>query len=193
MLQARYDANTAASLMQCVMEVVNPPALKNHQWIFKGISEWEVRVDGLKMKQNEDISPPIKIVVLVDMLLKKYQDICFQQATGISSEPATQEKYEELRDKIMSRAGQRVSMSTPVPMDFGALTHGPCPPSIVDEWGEFWNQGPPAMSMSYEEPVSYQYQNVYDIDSVGKGFQKGRGYGKGKGDGSCNICGQMDH
>ena len=25
MLQARYDANTAASLMQCVMEVVNPP------------------------------------------------------------------------------------------------------------------------------------------------------------------------
>ena len=26
MLQAKYDANTAASLMQCVMEVVSPPA-----------------------------------------------------------------------------------------------------------------------------------------------------------------------
>jgi len=38
MLQARYDANTAASLLQCVMEVVNPPTLKNHQGIFKGIT-----------------------------------------------------------------------------------------------------------------------------------------------------------
>ena len=93
MLQARYDANTAASLMQCVMEVVNPPVLKTHQGILKGISEWEMRVDGLKMKHNEDISPPIKIAVLVGMLPKEYQDICFQQATGISSEAATQEKY----------------------------------------------------------------------------------------------------
>ena len=30
-LQARYDANTAASLLQCVMEVVSPPTIKNHQ------------------------------------------------------------------------------------------------------------------------------------------------------------------
>ena len=88
MLQARYDANTTASLMQCVMEVVNPPALKNHQGIFKGISEWEVGVDGLEMKHNEDISPPIKIAVLVGMLPEEYQDIC---ATGISSDAATQE------------------------------------------------------------------------------------------------------
>ena len=93
----------------------------------------------------------------------------------------------------MSMAGQRVSMSTPVPMDIGALTHGPCPPSMVDEWGEFWNQGPQGMSMGYEEPHSYQHQNIYDIDSVGKGFQKGKGFGKGKGDGSCHICGQMGH
>ena len=41
MLQARFDANTAASLMQCVMEVVNLPASKNHQGILKGISEWQ--------------------------------------------------------------------------------------------------------------------------------------------------------
>ena len=114
----------------------------------------------------DDISSPIKITVLVGMVPQEYQDICFQQATGISSEAATQEKYDELRDKIMSMAGQRVSMSTPVPMDIGALTHGPCPPSMVDEWGEFRNQGSPGMSMSYEEPHSYQYQNVYDIDSV---------------------------
>ena len=56
--------------MQCVMEVVSPPALKNHQGILKGISDWEVRVDGLKIKHNEDIPPPIKIDVLVGMLSK---------------------------------------------------------------------------------------------------------------------------
>ena len=48
MLQARHNANTAANLMQCVMEVVNPPVLKNHQGILKRISEWEVMADGLK-------------------------------------------------------------------------------------------------------------------------------------------------
>ena len=98
--------------------------------------------DGLRVKHNEDISSPIKIAVLVGMLPKEYQDICFQQATGISSEAATQEKYDELRDKIMSMAGQRVSMGTPVPMDIGALTHGPCPPSMVDEWGNFGTRVP---------------------------------------------------
>ena len=114
--------------MQCVMEVVNPPGLKNHQGILKGISEWEVRVDGLRMKHNENISPPIKIAVLVGMLPKEYQDICFQQATGVSSEAGAHERYEELSDKVMGMAGQRVSMTTPVPMDIGALSQG-------DEWG----------------------------------------------------------
>ena len=65
MLQARYDANTAASLLQCVMEVVHPPTLKNHQWTLKGITEWEVRVDGLKMKHEEELAAPIKIAILV--------------------------------------------------------------------------------------------------------------------------------
>ena len=61
MLQARYDANTAASLLQCVMEVVSLPTIKNHQGIAKGITEWEVRVDELEIKHDEDISAPIKI------------------------------------------------------------------------------------------------------------------------------------
>ena len=62
MLQARCDANTAGSLLQCVMEVVSPPTIKNHQETAKGITEWEVRVDGLKMKHDEDLPAPIKIV-----------------------------------------------------------------------------------------------------------------------------------
>ena len=81
MLQARYDANTAASLLQCVMEVVSPPTIKNHQGIAKGITEWEVRVDGPKMKHDEELSATIKIVVLVGMLPEDYQDMCFQQAS----------------------------------------------------------------------------------------------------------------
>ena len=62
MLQARYDANTAASLLQCVMEVVSPATIKNHQGIAKGITEWEVRVDGLKMKHDESLSAPSKLL-----------------------------------------------------------------------------------------------------------------------------------
>ncbi len=119
MLQARYDANTAASLLQCVMEVVNPPTLKNHQGILKGTTEWEVRVDGLKMKHNEEISAPMKIVVVVGVLPKEYQDMCCQQATGVSAD--SEVKYIELRDKIMNIANQRMSMTTPTPMDIDAV------------------------------------------------------------------------
>ena len=54
MLQARYDANTAASLMQCVIEVVNPPLLKNHQGILKGINEWEVKVVQEEMRVQSE-------------------------------------------------------------------------------------------------------------------------------------------
>ena len=71
LLQARFDANTAASLLQCVMEGVNPPTLKNHQGIHKGITEWEVRVDSLKMKHDESISASTKISICVGMLPKE--------------------------------------------------------------------------------------------------------------------------
>ncbi len=119
MLQARYDANTAASLLQCVMEVVNPPALKNHQGILKGIAEWEVRVDSLKMKHDESISASIKIVVFVGMLPKEYQDLCFRQALCVKMREELQ--YIEMRDKIMNLASQRISMVTPSPMDIYAV------------------------------------------------------------------------
>ena len=89
-------------------------------------------MDGLKMKHNEDLSAPIKIAVLVGMLPKEYQDMCFQQASGLSVVQDTH-YYTELRDKIINIAGQRVSMITPTPMDIDALTHGPCPPSMADE------------------------------------------------------------
>ena len=101
------------------MEVVNPPALKNHQGILKGITEWEVRVDGLKMKHDEEISAPIKIAIVVGMLPKEYQDMCFQQATGVSAD--SEVNYIELRDKIMNIANQRMSMITPAPMDIDAV------------------------------------------------------------------------
>ena len=188
MLQARYDANTAASLLQCVMEVVNPPALKNHQGIVKGVTEWEVRVDGLKMKHNEELSAPIKIAVLVGMLPKEYQDMIFQQASG-NSQTQDENHYKDLRDKIINIAGQRMSMITPTPMDIDALNHA----NEGDDYGDIWNYGPPGVSWEDTFPPIGQYQ--YEIDSVGnfKGGGKGFTKGKGKGDGSCHICGQFGH
>ncbi len=53
--QNRFNANTAASLLQCVMEAVNPLKVKNNQGILKGITEWAVRVDSLKSKHDEVI------------------------------------------------------------------------------------------------------------------------------------------
>ena len=103
-------------------------------------------MDGLKMKHNEDLSAHIKIAVLVGMLPKKYQDMCFQQATGVSAD--SEVKYIELRDEIMNIANQRMCMITPTPMDIDAVNQ-----QGGDEWGAFgglWNYGPPGMS--WEEP-----------------------------------------
>ena len=59
---------------------------------------WVVgEVDGLKMKQDEEISAPIKIAILVGMLPKDYQDMCLQQATGVSAD--SEVRYIELRDR----------------------------------------------------------------------------------------------
>ena len=99
-VHARFDANTAASLLQFVMGAVSPPALKNHQGILKGITEWEVRVDSLKAKHEETVAASIKIVILVGMLPKEYQDMCFQQATGNTGTKELQ--YIQMRDKVMS-------------------------------------------------------------------------------------------
>ncbi len=114
-------------------------------------------MDGLKMKHDEEISAPIKIVILVGMLLKDYQDMCFQQATGVSAE--SEVKYIELRDKIMNIANRRMSMITPTPMDIDAVNQ-----QGGDDWyGDIWpnaisNYGPPGKS--WEEPPSESVSTI---------------------------------
>ena len=94
------------------------------------------------MKHDESLSTPIKIAGLVGMFPQDYQDVCFQQASLTGVQEDSEKQYSELRDKILKIASQRVSMITPTPMDIDALTHGPCPPSMPDEWGghlELWS------------------------------------------------------
>ena len=168
LLRARFDANTAASLLQCVMEAVNPPAIQNHQGILKGITEWEVRVDGLKAKHNEYISASMRIAICVGMLPKDYQDMCSQQASGIGKPIGS--TYNEMRDKIMNIANQRVSMITPTPMDIDAV-RGYGGEDGGEDWG--WGPGP----YGWEDSQFDQF----GVQAVGKG--------KGKGNGSCHNCG----
>ncbi len=56
--------------------------------------------------------------------------MCFQHATGVSAVQDMQ-YYSELRDKIINKARQCVSMITPTPMEIDALNHA----RDADEWG----------------------------------------------------------
>ena len=106
------------------------------------------------------------------MFPKEYQDMCFQQAPGVSAD--SEVKYIELRNEIMSIANQEVFMITPTPMAIDAVNQ-----QGGSEWNDMWGYGgmsPPGMG--WEDP-----QYACDIDSVGKG--NGFGKGRGKGDGSC--------
>ena len=81
LLNGRYDARTPANLMKDYADAVNPPQLKNAQGIIKGISDWESRLAGLKSKHDEDLGPNVKLAILINMLPKDYQDICYQQGS----------------------------------------------------------------------------------------------------------------
>ena len=102
---------------------------------------------GLKMKHDEDSSATVKNVVLVGMLSKEDQDMCFQQASVTWVEQDSETKCIELRDKIMNIANQHVYMITPTPMDIDALNR-----QSEEDWGDIWNSGPPGMIWAGRNP-----------------------------------------
>ena len=76
--------------------------------------DWEeVKAKNLKTEHDIDLDPRIKVALLTAMLPADLQDYVFQWSDGKST-------CEEMRDRIISMAINRVSMSKPIPMEVDA-------------------------------------------------------------------------
>ena len=89
------------------------------------VEDWEVKAKNLKTEHDIDLGPRIKVAWLTAMLPADLQDYMFQWSDGKFT-------YEEMRDWIVSRAINRVSMNKPVPREVdkvvGDVERGGVPP-----------------------------------------------------------------
>ena len=116
LLNKRYRPNTHARKIQCLTEVVRPQIIKDSRQMVAAVEMWEGKVGALLRDFDQDLGDGIKTAILISMIPREYQDMVFQLGLGQASI-----EYKEVRDKIVSVAGNRAQMATPTPMDVGQV------------------------------------------------------------------------
>ena len=116
----------------------------------------------MKKEHNADIDEKIKIAFLTSMLPSEIQDYVFQQAD--------KDDFAEIRDKVVTLAVNRASLSRPKPMEVDQVA-----------WGER-NSG--EQHDDEENPEEDDNSiNYVGGKSGGKHGKGGKGFGKSKGNG----------
>ena len=75
------------------------------------VEEWEVRVVRLEEEFDEKLSEAMKVAILIQMLPKEMQDMVFQMGSLIGGREKLD--YREIRDKVVSVAGNRAEQRRP--------------------------------------------------------------------------------
>ena len=101
----RFDPRTPAKSLIGMMAVMTPKRVKDVRELTNVVEDWEVKAKNLKTEHDIDLDPRIKVALLTAMLPADLQDYVFQWSDGKST-------YEEMRDRIISMAINRVSMSS---------------------------------------------------------------------------------
>ena len=81
------------------------------------IEVWKSGVATLQRDFQLNLDEGIKIAILMSMILNECQHMALQLGA------AKHANFQEVRDKVMSVAGNRLQMSAPVPMDVGQAGH----------------------------------------------------------------------
>ena len=105
------------TLLHAFLEVVNAAPLKSGDSI-AGTTRWEARMAVLKNRYGEELTPCVKLAVLVGLLPKEYQGMVVQNLVGKMGD---QMEYEQTREQIINSATPKSNMMRPVPMDTNAV------------------------------------------------------------------------
>ena len=106
----RFDPRTPAKSLMAMVAVMTPKRVKDVRELTNVVEDWEVKAKNLKTEHDTDLDPRIKVALLTAVLPADLQDYVFQWSDGKST-------YEEMGDRIISMAINRVSMSKPIPME----------------------------------------------------------------------------
>ena len=88
----------------------HPRKMKDVRELPSAIEEWEVCVKNLKVEHGIELDENIKIALLTSFLPTDLQDFVFQWTDG-------KQKFEDVKDRILTLAVNRASMGRPAPME----------------------------------------------------------------------------
>ena len=171
----RFDPRTPAKSLMAMMAVMQPKKVKDMRDLPNAMQDWEVKVKNLKIEHDLGLDDRIKIALMTSFLPGDLQDHIFQWTDANMN-------FEAMKDRIMSLAVNRASMSRPTPMEVDRVQAN----SWHDDHGEYED-------ISWAEDWEKEGSDV-EIGYVGESCRKcgGMGHyarecptpkGKGKGDG----------
>ena len=108
----RFNPKTPAKLFKMLGEVVSPGGAKQVREVPKLIEEWEVKVRRLESEFGEGVSEAMKVAILIQILPKEMQDMVFQMGSLVMG-GGEKVDYKEIRDKVISVAGNRAEQRRP--------------------------------------------------------------------------------
>ena len=111
-LMMRFNPKTPAKLFKMLGEVVSPGGAKQVREVPKLIEEWEVKVRRLESEFGEGVSEAMKVAILIQILPKEMQDMVFQMGSLVMG-GGEKVDYKEIRDKVISVAGNRAEQRRP--------------------------------------------------------------------------------
>ena len=167
---SRFDPKTPAQALLAMLAATQPKKVRDIRDLPSAIEDWESKVKILKEEHNADVDEKIKIALLTSLLPSDIQDYVFQQAD--------KDDFAEIRDKVVTLAENRASLSRPKPMEVDQVA-----------WGER-NSG--------EQHDDEENPEEDDNSSNNVGGKSGGKHGKGgKGTSAwsraCFQCGSLDH
>ena len=114
-----YNMVSTAKTMSKVIQVVSPPKVIDLTTMRGSIENWEAKERELETETKAKIPEVFRMAILTTMCPPSIQDYVFQQSTP-------NQKYKELKEKIVSLTHNRVAMMDggPVPMEIGGMNLG---------------------------------------------------------------------